>query len=122
MVILKFLGYSHIPQRHAELMNVFHRERFNPYLSYHRACHFPLEVVDKKGKVRKTYPQNRTQTPFEKLSSMHADLRNLKPGVTLEEPTKYALSMRDNEAADRMQKARAAMFEAINQRRQRASA
>ena len=122
VVIRKFLGYSHIPQRHAELMNVFHREHFNPYLNYHRACHFPLEVEDKKGKVRKTYPQSRMQTPFEKLSSMPGDLRNLKPGVTLEDLTKYALSMSDNEAADRMQKARTEMFESINRRRQRASA
>jgi hypothetical protein len=66
------LGYSHIPQRHAELMNVFHREHFNPYLNYHRACHFPLEVVDNKGKVRKTYLQDRMQTPFEKLISLPA--------------------------------------------------
>lgn len=29
--LLTKLGYSHIPQRHAELMNVFHREHFNPY-------------------------------------------------------------------------------------------
>lgn len=122
VVIRKFLGYSHIPQRHAELMNAFHHEHFNPYLNYHRACHFPLEVVDNKGKVRKTYPQNRMQTPFEKLSSMPTELRNLKPDITPEELTKYALSMSDNEAADRMQKARAAMFEAINRRRQRASA
>lgn len=122
VVIRKFLGYSHIPQRHAELMNAFHREHFNPYLNYHRACHFPLEVVDKKGKVRKTYPQNRMQTPFEKLTSLPEALRNLKPGITMEHLTKYALSMSDNEAADRMQKARAAMFESINRRRQRASA
>ena len=103
-------------------MNAFHHEHFNPYLNYYRACHFPLEVVDNKGKVRKTYPQNRMQTPFEKLSSMPVELRNLKASVALEELTKYALSMSDNEAADRMQKARAAMFEAINRRRQRASA
>jgi len=122
VVIRKFLGYSHIPQRHAELMNVFHREHFNPYLNYHRACHFPLEVVDKKGKVRKTYPQNRMQTPFEKLTSLSEDMCTLKPGITMEDLTKYALSMSDNEAADRMQKARTAMFESINRRRQRASA
>jgi len=53
---------------------------------------------------------------------MPAELRNLKASVALEELTKYALSMSDNEAADRMQKARAAMFEAINRRQQRASA
>lgn len=38
VVIRKFLGYGHIPQRHAELMNAFHREHFNPYLNDHRAC------------------------------------------------------------------------------------
>jgi len=53
---------------------------------------------------------------------MPAELRNLKASVALEELTKYALSMSDNETADRMQKARAAMFEAINRRQQRASA
>lgn len=46
VVIRKFLGDSHIPQRHAELMNAFHREHFNPHLNYHRACHFPIEVMD----------------------------------------------------------------------------
>ena len=96
VAVRKFLGYSHIPQRHAELMNVFHREHFNPYLNYHRACHFPLEVVDKKGKARKTCPQNRMQTPSEKLTSLPADLRNFKSGITLEDLTKYALSMSDS--------------------------
>lgn len=85
-------------------------------------CYFPLEVVNQKGKVRRTYPQEPMQAPFEKLTSPPEDLRNLKPVVTLDDQTKYALNMMDNEAANRMQKERAEMFESINRRRQRASA
>ena len=122
VVVRKFLGYSHIPQRHAEQLNAFHRAHFNPYLNYHRACHFPLEHVDDKGKVRKTYPQDRMQTPFEKLTSLPEDYRNLKPALSIEALNDIAMRMSDNEAAERMQSARAALFESINRRRQRASA
>jgi predicted DNA-binding protein (UPF0251 family) len=78
--------------------------------------------VDDKGKVRKTYPQDRMQTPFEKLASLPEDCRNLKPGLSIEDLNDIAMRMSDNEAAERMQCARAALFESINRRRQRASA
>ncbi len=35
-IVRKHLGYSHIPQRFAALVNAFDREYLNPYVNFHR--------------------------------------------------------------------------------------
>jgi transposase len=50
-IIRKNLGYAHIPQGCASLLNVYHREHLNPYINFHRPCFFPVAVIDHKGKV-----------------------------------------------------------------------
>src|SRR3546814_3906511 len=67
-----------------------------------------------KGKVTKRYPQRLVQTPLEKLASLSPEQRNLRPHTTLERLQDEAAAISDNEAADRLQKARAALFESIN--------
>ena len=69
-VIRKHLGYEHIPQRFATAVNAFCAEFLNPYLNFHRPCLFAEEITDKKGKIRKRYPQRLVMTPFEKLATL----------------------------------------------------
>ena len=39
-IVRKQLGYSHIPQRFATLVNALCRDHLNPYLNFHRPCLF----------------------------------------------------------------------------------
>lgn len=121
-VVRKFLGYSHIPQRFAAQVNVFCRDYLNPYLNLHRPCLFAERHTDAKGKVVKRYPQRLVQTPLEKLVGMSPQCQNLRPDVTLFALQQQADEISDNEAADRLQKARTALFESINRRLNRAAA
>jgi len=41
--VRKHLGYSHIPQRLAGVVNEFVGGVLSPYLNFHRPCHFPTE-------------------------------------------------------------------------------
>ena len=52
----KHLGYSHIPQRFASLVNTFCREHLNPYVNFHRPCLFAETITGAKGRQRKRYP------------------------------------------------------------------
>jgi len=105
-VIRKNLGYTHIPQSCASLLNVYHREHLNPYINYHRPCFFPVAVTDHKGKVKKTYPYEKIKTPYEKLKSLPGAQSYLRPGITLEKLDAIAGQMSDNKFAERMVKAR----------------
>lgn len=115
-VIRKFMGYSHIPQKHATAINRFYSETFNPYLNFHRPCHFALDTIDDKGKVKKTYPQNQIMTPWEKLKSITNYERHLKPGITPESLEHKANAMSDNDAARLVQQERKRLFQIINRR------
>jgi hypothetical protein len=105
-VIRKNLGYAHIPQGCASLLNVYHRENLNPYINFHRPCFFPVAVIDHKGKVKNIYPYERIKTPYEKLKSMPQVETYLRPGITLAKLDAIANQMSDNQCAERMVKAR----------------
>jgi len=62
------------------------------------------------------------RTPLEKLASLSPKCRNLGPEISLDFLHDQARTMSDNEAADRLQKARAALFESINRRLNRNAA
>jgi hypothetical protein len=109
-VIRKNLGYIHIPQAAARLLNGYHQRYLNPYINFHRPCFFPVEGIDRKGRVQKKYPYSKINTPFEKLKSI-PDIENyLRQGVTLERMQSYADQMSDNNFAERMVKARSNLF------------
>ena len=55
-IVRKHLGYSHIPQRFATLVNTFCCEHLNPYVNFHRPCLFAETITDAKGRQRKRYP------------------------------------------------------------------
>lgn len=113
-IVRKHLGYTHIPQRFAEQVNAFTVGVLSPYLNFHRPCLFPEEVIDAKGKRRKRYPYANLMTPYDKLKSLPDARRHLKPGITFEQLDDIALQHSDNEAARRLNEARAELFRAIN--------
>ena len=118
-VIRKCLGYSHIPQHFASLVNTFCSNHLNPYVNYHRPCFFPQTIIDAKGKERKRYHYQDMQTPYEKLKSLPDCASYLKPGISFEQLDVVANGQTDNQAAYVLNKARAKMFEIIHQRSQK---
>ena len=115
-VIRKVMGYSHIPQRHATVINRFYAEQLNPYLNFHRPCYFAIDQVDAKGKIRKTYPHDQIMTPWDRLQSIPGYADSLKLGLTPSTLQRQANAMSDNDAALQVQKARKRLFQSINRR------
>ncbi len=109
-VIRKNLGYVHIPQSCASLLNIYHRDNLNPYINFHRPCFFPVAIIDQKGKVNKKYPYEKIKTPYEKLKSLPCVESYLRPGITLNKLDAIANQMSDNQFAERMVKARSNLF------------
>ena len=112
-IVRKHLGYSHIPQRFAPLVNAFCRDHLNPYVTFHRPCLFAETITDAKGRQRKRYPYNLMMTPYEKLKSLHQAPQFLKPGITFLQLDAQASAVSDNEAAQRLNHARAILFKTI---------
>ena len=112
-VVRKHLGYSHIPQRFAMLVNTFCQDHLNPYINFHRPCLFAEIIVDVKGRIRKRYPYQLMMTPYEKLKSLNSPEQFLKPGITFKQLDAQAHAISDNEAAQRLNNARAILFKTI---------
>src|SRR3989338_1318587 len=108
-VVRKHFGYMHIPRKHASVMNEFNRSHLNPYLFLHRQCAFATDVVDEKGKIKKTYKDY--MTPCEKLLSIPDVEKYLKPGVTAETLRKTAMEKTHFAAAQEMQKEKKKLFD-----------
>lgn len=117
-VVRKHMGYSHIPQRYAQVINAFYVSTFNPWLNLHRPCMFATEVVSDKGKVIKRYAHKDVKTPVVALEQLLAKgLAKLKPGQTLEALQSQANAKTDLAAAQEMQGAKAALFASFNNQR-----
>src|SRR5487761_2367445 len=112
-IVRKHLGYSHIPQRFACVVNEFCRDHLNPYVNFHRPCLFAETITDPKGRQRKRYPYKQMMTPYEKLKSLPNAAQFLKPGICFEHLDALAASISDNEAAERLNAARASLFKTI---------
>jgi len=112
-IVRKHLGYSHIPQRFATPVNEFCREHLNPYINFHRPCLFAETITDAKGRQRKRYPYKLMMTPYDKLKSLPLAEQFLKPGISFEQLDAQASAMTDNEAAERLNNARAILFKTI---------
>jgi len=113
-VVRKQLGYAHIPQACANLINQYNRDFLNLYVNFHRPCFFPVSVIDHRGKVKKTYPYQEVMTPYERLKSLPQAESYLRPGVALERLDDIANQMSDNQFAERMVKARSDLFQQIS--------
>jgi len=112
-IVRKHLGYSHIPQRFASLVNAFCRDHLNPYVNFHRPCLFAETITDAKGRQRKRYPYKLMMTPYEKLKSLPEAQQFLKPGITFGQLDAQARALSDNEAAKRLNDARTILFKTI---------
>jgi transposase InsO family protein len=112
-IVRNHLGYSHIPQRFASLVNAFCRDHLNPYVNFHRPCLFAETITDAKGRQRKRYPYKLMMTPYEKLKSLHQAEQFLKPGITFLQLDAQARAVSDNEAAKHLNDARTTLFKTI---------
>lgn len=112
-VVRKHMGYTFIKNIEAVRINVFYRQWFNPYLNYHRPCGFPIEVIDKKGKIKKTYQTDNYLTPYEKLKSLEDAKQYLNAGLTFEALDRFAYKKSDNEFATLMKKAKVELFKSF---------
>jgi transposase InsO family protein len=118
-VVRKHMGYSHIPQRYAEPINVFYQEVFNPWLNLHRPCMFATEITNAKGKIVKKYKHADVKTPLACLALLSAkSLVRFKEGVTLQALQDQAAKQTDLAAAQAMKKAKSALFDLFNQKGQ----
>ena len=120
-IVRKHLGYSHIPQRFATLVNAFCSEHLNPYINFHRPCLFAETITDAKGRQRKRYPYRLMMTPYEKLKSLPKAEQFLKPGITFALLAAQAAAVSDNDAAQRLNGARAILFKTIFNRSTKAA-
>jgi len=118
-IVRKHLGYHHIAQKWASLINEFNQKYLNPYINYHRPCFFPVVTIDAKGKQKKTYPYKAMMTPYEKLKSLPDANQCLKPGLTLKQLNDSALAISDNEAAQQLNEARKQLFKTIHEQDQK---
>ena len=113
-VIRKVFGYSHIPQHFAEQVNDFNQSILNRYINYHRPCLFPTLYVDQKGKQKKKYHYQDTNTPYEKFKSLPSADQYLKDGLCFEVLDDFARKMTDNQAAKLLQDERKRLFKTIH--------
>lgn len=113
-VVRKHMGYGHIRGAHAEAINEFYREHFNPYLNFHRPCGVPEVVTGAKGKQRRIYRWY--ATPWEILRQVPDMARYLKPELTVEVMNERAGSESDTASARRMQKEKQKLFTSFGRR------
>jgi transposase InsO family protein len=112
-IVRKHLGYSHIPQCYAALVNAFCSDHLNPYINFHRPCLFAETITDAKGRQRKRYPYKLMMTPYEKFKSLPLAEQYLKHDITFQQLDAKAGEISDNEAAQRLNDARAILFKTI---------
>ncbi len=120
-IVRKHLGYLHIPQKWAPLINRFYHDHLNPYVNYHRPCFFPVVVTDNKGKQKKHYPYEQMMTPYEKLKSLPEAQTFLKAGLTFKQLDEIARTISDNEAAKQLKEAKQQLFNTITEQDPRAA-
>jgi hypothetical protein len=113
-VVRKHIGYGHIRAEHAEAINEFYREHFNPYLNFHRPCGVPEVVTGAKGKQRRIYRWY--ATPWEILRQLPDLARYMKPDVTVEGMNQRAATESDTASVRRMQKEKQKLFATFGRR------
>jgi transposase InsO family protein len=114
-VIRKHMGYGHIAATHAQAIEAFYQQHFNPYLNFHRPCGVPEVVTHAKGKQRRVYRWY--ATPWEILRQMPAVARYLRPDITTADLERMASAESDTRAARRMQEAKRTLFRTLSQQR-----
>ena len=106
--IRKYMGYTHIPKKHAESINDFYRIYLDDFLNYHRFCAFATDYVNDKGKIKKKYEVY--MTPIQKFLSLPDCHQYLKEGITLESILTQQKKYSHLESAKRMREAKQKLF------------
>jgi transposase InsO family protein len=114
-VIRKHMGFDHIASNHADSINVFYQEQFNPYLNFHRPCGVAQLKKDSKGKTIRMY--NWYATPWEILRQTPGVAGSLKGDLTIEQLERQAGADSDVGAAIKMQAAKRKLFGSFADRR-----
>lgn len=114
-VVRKHMGYEHIAAPHAEAIEVFYEEHFNPYLNFHRPCGVPELVVSAKGKQKRVYRWY--ATPWEILRQLPGVAGYLRSDVTIADLERRARARTDTQAATEMQQAKCKLFASFQRRR-----
>jgi hypothetical protein len=109
-VVRKHMHYHWLPPSHADAIDAFYQEWFNPYLNYHRPCGFATVTVNQKGKRKRVYRIEDYATPYEKLKRTPQAGHYLKAGITWEKLNRLAGSASDTEFAHRMMQAKSALL------------
>jgi transposase InsO family protein len=109
-VIRKLIGHGHIASQHAEAVQKFHTAQLNPYLNFHRPSGFATVSLDTRGKRRRTYKAADYATPYEKLKSLPAASKYLKPGISFALLEQLGQTMSDTESAKKMGRAKAELL------------
>lgn len=112
-IVRKYMGYAHIAQKWAPLINEFNRKYLTPYLNFHRPCFFVEIKTDSKGKEKKIYPYRCMMTPYEKLKSLPNAASYLKIGEDFEALDKQMMAISDLQAAKAMKHAQAELFKRV---------
>ena len=116
-VIRKALGYGHISQQYAPLINNWYQQWFIPYLNYHRPCGYRTTTTDPKtGKRTHKYLARDYLMPYEKLMGLATDKYTLRESVTFEDIEKIAYAMNDTDWAIATLKAKERMLTIIDKR------
>lgn len=120
-VVRKHMGYAHIPKKHAQPINTFYQECFNPWLNLHRPCMFATNKVNAKGKVVKVYKHEDVKTPLEALVLLNKlGLVKFKTETTLMDLLAQAKQKTDLSAAQEMQQAKHELFASFAKQKRRA--
>jgi len=114
-VIRKHIGYDHIASVHAEALDQFFREHFNPYLNFHRPCGVPEVTVTPKGKQKRVYRWY--ATPWEILRQLPGLAGFLRTDLTVDQLAQFARATSDTQAAVQMQEAKHKLFARQRNRR-----
>ncbi len=114
-VVRKHMGYLHISAEHAQVIERFYEEHFNPYLNFHRPCGQPELEADSKGKIKRVYRWY--ATPWEMLRRLPDVARCMKPDLTIDALDQMARAHSDTQAAEAMQAAKRKLFSSFHHRR-----
>ncbi len=120
-IVRKHMGYEHIPKKHAQAINAFYQQYFNPWLNLHRPCMFSTDKTNAKGKIVKVYKHTDVKTPLECLVLLSDKaLVRFKNGVTLAAMQLQAKAKTDLAAAQEMQCAKSDLFASFAKQKRRA--
>jgi hypothetical protein len=120
-VVRKHMGYAHIPRKHAQPINTFYQECFNPWLNLHRPCMFATSKINAKGKIVKVYKHKDVKTPLEALVLLNKlGLVKFKTQTMLTDLLAQAKQKTDLAAAQEMQQAKRELFASFATQKRRA--